>query len=250
MQEEYRPLVEDATSRCRTYFAEKLIAAYLHGSIAMNDAIPNVSDLDYYFVVSEALTKTDEQYLETLETELQLKYPIIDGVHLSVHSVDELRKDKFARFVLKYNAHLIFGEDVVSKLAEDDCAVCEPNRRLAKGRLAFARKCFENALNHQQPMNTGEIPANTYYAARKYARYFVIIEGAYFLMTRNQFRSFVKEEVLQGLKGNCDEFHAELELTEKVLYDPIKAGITHEEYLMKIRPFVEWMFDCIENPHD
>ena len=38
-----------------------------------------------------------------------------------------------------------------------------------------------------------------------------------------------------------------LDITEQVLYDPVKADITHSEYLKVIRPFVEWMFESIKN---
>ena len=64
MQKEFKPLVEDATVLCKNYFAEKLLAMYLHGSIAMGDAIPYVSDLDYYIVISEESGNEDKQLLE------------------------------------------------------------------------------------------------------------------------------------------------------------------------------------------
>ena len=246
MQKEFKPLVEDATVLCKNFFAEKLIAMYLHGSIAMGDAIPYVSDLDYYIVISEESGNEDKQLLEQMENELQQKHSIVNRVHLSVHSIMDLTKDKFARFVLKYNSMLYFGNDIVKELDNSGCEKFEPNAEMAKGRLAFARQCFSQALDNKQPMCTGEIPADTYYASRKYARYFVIIEGAYFLMAQNEFESFEKSDVLNKLYKYADGFKKELDMTREILKDPKSAGITHDEFLNRIRSFVEWMFEMIE----
>ena len=95
-------------------------------------------------------------------------------------------------------------------------------------------------------MCTGKIPTNTFYVSRKFARYFVIIEGAYFLMAQNKFESFEKENVLSKLYDYAKGFDKELNMTHEILQDPIKAGITHNEFLQRIHIFVEWMFDKIE----
>lgn len=246
MQKEFKPLVEDATMLCKNYFAKTMLAIYLHGSIAMGDAIPYVSDLDYYIVISGELGHEDRTWLEQIENELQQKHSIVNGIHLSVYSIIDLTKDKFARFALKYNSILYFGNDIVKELDNSGCGKFEPNTEMAKGRLAFARQCFEQALDNKQPMCTGEIPVNTYYASRKYARYFVIIEGAYFLMSQNEFESFEKWDVLKKLYKYANGFEKELDMTCEILKDPLSAGITHDEFLKRIRSFVEWMFDTIE----
>lgn len=246
MQTEFKPLVEAAAALCKNYFAERLLALYLHGSIAAGDAVPYVSDLDCYIVISQDLTEKDEKYLEQAENELQRQYPLVDGIHLSVRSIKELEKDKFARFVLKYNAMLYLGSDIAKQLDESGCERFEPDTAMAKGRLAFARQCFEQALNQEQPACTGEVPEDAFYASRKYARYFVIIEGAYFLMSQKKFQSFAKEDVLSKLYQYTNGFEEELDMTRDILDDPRKAGITQEEFLRRIRPFVMWMFDKIE----
>lgn len=246
MQKEFRPLVETAAALCKEYFAEKFLAIYLHGSIAAGDAVPHVSDLDCYIVISEELTCADERFLEEAENELQRKYPFVNGIHLSAHSVKELAKDEFARFVLKYNSVLYLGSDIAKQLDDSGCGKFEPDASMAKRRLAFARQCFEQALNNEQPACTGEIPGDTFYASRKYARYFVIIEGAYFLMSRHKFESFAKEKVLSQLYRYTKGFEEELDLTREILENPEKAGIAGEEFLRRIREFVMWMFDEIE----
>lgn len=246
MQKEFRPLVEEAATLCKNYFAERFLAFYLHGSVAAGDAVPHVSDLDCYVVISQDLTCADEQYLEQMENELQQKYPLINGIHLAVHSVRELAKDQFARFVLKYHSMLYLGSDIAGELDDSGCEKAEPDAAMAKGRLAFARQCFAQAVNHEQPVCTGEIPEDTFYASRKFARYFVVVEGAYFLMSQNKFESFEKEDVLSKLYQYTSGFEKELDMTREILEDPQKAGIPSEEFLERIRALVMWMFDRIE----
>jgi len=83
--------------------------------------------------------------------------------------------------------------------------------------------------------------------SRKFARYFVIIEGAYWLISINKFHSFKKEQVLTDLRANCSEFSGVLDLTENVLLNPVRAGITHKEFLTKITPFMLMIFESIAN---
>ena len=91
-----------------------------------------------------------------------------------------------------------------------------------------------------------KIPENTYFAARKYARYFIIIEGAYYLMAVNKFETYKQECVIQAIRTNCVGFTDILDLSLAVLKDPLAAAIKHSDYIISIYPFVKWMFDEIE----
>lgn len=64
-------------------------------------------------------------------------------------------------------------------------------------------------------------------------------------MSRNMFQSFRKEDVLLGLQNNTNGYEEILDMSSAVLLDPITAGITHDAFLRRIRPFVEWMFEEI-----
>ena len=246
-QKEFQPLIDEAIVRVRKYFRTRFLAAYLHGSLNYGDAIPNISDMDCYIVTSDDLSDGDQAWICDTETALQKDYPIINGVHLSVHSAEEVRKDPYARFILKYNAALYSGIDIVEACSVEGLEEIKPDQDTAKARLGFARQCFADALSGKQPACTGELPENTYYIARKFARYFVIIEGAYWLMSVNRFHSFEKEQVLSDLRANCPAFHDVLDLAESVLLDPARAGIQHEEFLIKISPFVLWIFESISS---
>ena len=109
MQSEFVPVVEEATKECKNYFGDSFCAAYLHGSIALNDAVPYVSDMDYYLVVSKTVDGRDREYIGELENALQDIYLFVNGVHINAHSIDELKDDCFARFILRYNSKLYSG---------------------------------------------------------------------------------------------------------------------------------------------
>ena len=65
-------------------------------------------------------------------------------------------------------------------------------------------------------------------------------------MSRNQFESFEKEDVLNKLYQYASAFKKELDMTREILKDSKAAGIAQDEFLRRIRPLVEWMFDRIE----
>ena len=175
MQSEFKPIVEKLEYYCRTYFGKRLLAAYLHGSIAKGDAVSGISDLDYFLIISDVLTENDEVWIRETTAELEKQYSVVEEVHLAVHTVEVLKSDRFALFTLKYNATLRMGIDITEIPALSGCEIYAPDKYMAKSRLAFAKKCYEDALEGKQPACTGEIPSNTYYAARKFARYFVVI---------------------------------------------------------------------------
>lgn len=247
LQKEFQPLVDNAIRSVKEYFGERFLAAYLHGSLNYGDAVPNISDMDCYIVIKDDLNNTDKTWISDIENNLQNKYPIINGVHLSVHSSEEVKKDAYTRFILKYNSSLYDGVDIAEIFNREEFGVIKPNKSIAKARLNFAKQCFDDALSGKQPACTGELPKNTYYIARKFARYFVIIEGAYWLMSIDKFNSFKKEQVLKDLRENCSEFSDVLDLTEKVLLSPVETKISHEKFLDEIRPFMLMMFESISN---
>ena len=153
-----------------------------------------------------------------------------------------------ARDIETINLELILSDiEMLDRRMDKTLKMIKADKNIAKTRLKFAKQCFEDALNGKQPASTGELPKNTYYISRKFARYFVIIEGAYRLMSINKFNSFEKGQVLIGLREACPEFNHVLDLTEKVLQNPVEAGITHEEFLEKINPFMSMIFENISN---
>ena len=248
MQKEFMPVVEALENECRAYFADRIVSASLHGSIAKRDAIPFVSDLDYHIILSYAHELQDLQWIEETTRKLETEYPQVNEIHLTVITIEALRNDPFTRFILEQNALLRMGKRMESIPEFDDCEHYIPDGQLAKMRLPFARQCFKEALEGRQPACTGEIPENECFGVRKLARYFVVIEGAYFLMAKNRYRGFEKESVLAGLKNVIPaQYISFLHTASVVLEDPFQARISQQGFIKRAKSFVEWMFSEIEN---
>lgn len=191
LQPEFQPLVNAALAATQDAFGARLAAFYLHGSIAMGDAVPQVSDLDAMLVLTDSVTQRDLAWQTAAQAQLAAQYPLIEDVHLNLISQSGLAQNAFACFALKYNATLLFGQNVTAALP---CPA--PDAAMAKSRLAFARNCFDDALSGKQPACTGPLPEDPFFRARKFARYFVVIEGAYFLMSQGKFTTFAASGVL------------------------------------------------------
>lgn len=245
MQDEFRPLLEKVAALCQEYFGSRLIAGYLHGSILYGDAIPGVSDLDYMLVLS-ALTDADLTWLRETAHALEAQYPAAGEVHLSPMTMEDLRGQSFARFALAHNAALHMGQDALAILAADSVTVPSPDAAFAKGRLDFARRCFQQALDNQTPDCTGPLPTENCYILRKFARYFVVIEGAYFLMCKGKFHSFRSADVLPRLRECFPQHQDTLHLTQMILNNPKAYDLLPTDYLRQIKSLVAEMFSAIE----
>ena len=150
IQSEFRRLVGEAVISCKTRLGERFLAAYLHGSIEKGDAVAGVSDLDLFIVASRVNMDADEIWLKELCGMLQEKYAEIDEAHITLMDESDLARDRFSRFALVYNAALLQGKDIAALLNEMDDEQYLPDKRLAKMRLGFARRCFRDALEAQK----------------------------------------------------------------------------------------------------
>ena len=246
MQEEFVPVVEMLESECKEYFGERICTAYLHGSIDKQDAVYGISDLDYYLILHDAIAPADIAWSQNTTKKLEKQFCSVDEVHLSIQWIEGLRDDPFTRFILSHNATLRIGMPIEAVQESRGYVSFSPDKQLAKMRLGFARQCFCDALHDKQPACTGDLPENLYYASRKLARYFIVVEGAYFLMSRNIFSGFDKACVLAGLKAEAPSFSCVLGMAESVLDDPVHAHIEPAKFLEEVRPLVEWMFEEID----
>jgi len=247
IQKDFEPLVNDVTQKCKDYFRDSLCAVYLTGSISTCEAIKGESDLDCWVFVVDKLADNDKKWITESEKDFDSGYEVVDGVHINVKTIEELRNDKFTRFALKYNSTLRHGDDVISSIDASGADIYEPNKSIAKERLLFAQKCLDDAMKNICPQCIDEIPKNTYFAARKYARYFIIVEGVYYLMAINKFETYKQGRVIQQLKENSVGYCDILDLSLAILENPLAAAIKHEDYIVRIYPFVKWMFEEIDN---
>lgn len=246
MQNEFHPLLNSVASKCQNHFGKRLIAGYLHGSILYGDAIPGVSDLDYLLVLT-SLTDDDKVWLFETAHAVELEYPIAAEVHLSPVTMDDLRNQSFARFALMHNAALHMGQDALSLLAVEGVTIPTPDASFAKGRLDFARHCFQQALRGETPDCTGPLPDENCYILRKFTRYFVVIEGAYYLMSKGLFRSFRSVDVLPALTELLPQHQETLQYAQNLLTTPNKYNDLPMDYIYQIEPLVTEMFSFIEH---
>lgn len=115
-----------------------------------------------------------------------------------------------------------------------------PTRELARGRLGFVEECIDSAVQGRLTTKLVVLPINPFWAARKLARYFVILEGAYLLMADGKFNTFHQADILPAIKRFYPQWQPLVQLTEKILANPVKANILPHIFVEKIAPFVRW----------
>lgn len=245
LQPEFVDLVAKLSDLCARRFGVRLAGSYLSGSVPLGEAWPGASDVDWFTFLSDEPTSADRSWSRRWQRNLQQRYPAAAEVHLNLFPLQKLREEASWGFILRYNSERVLGEDVIARLADEGLEIVTAGPEVARSRLPFARRCLDEALAGRCPPALATIPANPYLASRKYARLFVIVEGAYLLMSRGEFRSFRQPDVVSGLRRVASDWERLLETTEQILADPYRAGVRPDELLAELGPFVAWMLQDI-----
>ncbi len=247
LQEDFEDLVAAVDECCALRFGTRLRGAYLGGSVAAGEAWPGASDLDWFVFLQEEPTRADRKWKTLTRRQLEGRYPIASEVHLNVYPVDRLAREEYWRFILRYNAVQVRGDNLLAELARCGIRAPRPSRSLAKSRLSFMRQCLEETVAGRCPPSLAELPADPFLTTRKLARNFVIVEGAHVLMAKGVFKSFKQEAVLEGLRSITRRWRPLLKMTEATLRDPYQAAVPPDEFMKQVGPFVTWAMVLIED---
>jgi hypothetical protein len=242
----FADLIAATDDACAERFGTRLLAAYVAGSVALGEAWPGASDLDWFVFIRAELTAADQTWRRRMQVRLAAHFPVVSEVHLNVYPLARLASEPYWRFIMRYNAVRIRGTDVVARLDRRGYRTPRPNRALAKQRLPFVRKCLAEAMSGRRVSALAELPEDQALATRKLVRNFVLVEGAHLLMALRVFRSFRKTEVLSALRISAPEWRSLYELAERILNDPNSVDVERQQFMQEVRPFVEWIIGAIE----
>lgn len=245
-QEGFQDVVAAADECCALRFGPRLKGAYVAGSVAVGEAWPGASDLDWFVFLVDEPTPADGAWRSRTRRQLERRFPVASEVHLNVYSVDRLMREEFWRFILRHNAVQIRGANLVAELGRRGARTPRPSRKLARSRLPFVRKCLKEAAAGRCPPALAALPGDPFLATRKLARNFVIVEGAYVLMWKGAFRSFKQEAVLQGLRSTWRRWRPLARTARDVLEDPYRAAVPPDDFMRQVHPFMTWAIDLIE----
>ncbi len=250
IQKEFKPAIEECFACCRNRFGEKLLSCYVAGSVGSGEAWAGYSDVDWWAFVEDESGAPDTLWRRDCESDLSVKYPFIKDFHLNCHPVTTLKKETFWRFILKYNSLLYWGTDVISDLEKVGISTPVPSPEIVKTRLWWVRDCvkglnegvFPDSLFADAiPSKLDEMEETNFQASRKLARNFILTEGAYLLMASGHFSSFRTSDILPRLALVFPQWCKLFEMSERILNDPVEAGISPRRLVQEIKPYVNWM---------
>jgi len=114
LQPEFEGLVRAADERCLTRFNRRLAAAYLAGSVALGEAWPGASDLDWFVFLRDEPTLADKAWRRRVQKRLEDEFPAASEVRLKLFSQERLRREGFWRFILRYNSRRVRGDNLIA----------------------------------------------------------------------------------------------------------------------------------------
>ncbi len=247
IQAEFRPAIQRALELCTDRFGEDLKAIYLSGSVAFGEALVGISDVDWFMFQKPEPNEGDSSWCKANESVLNEIYPVANGFHLNLFSLDCLRKETIWRFILRHNSIRLHGTDIISKLEEEGMHTPAPAREWAQSRTRWMEKITSIALDGRFSEVAFPLPQNPCLATRKLAKWFVILEGAYLLMAEDAFLSFRQKDVLQQLKVLYSQWTCLFAITERILADPFTAGISPDTFIDRVVPFMRWATQRIKD---
>ena len=240
IQPEFEGLVRAADEHCLTRFDSRLAGEYLAGSVAVGEAWPGASDLDWFVFLRDEPTPADRAWRRRMQKRLEDEFRAASEVHLNLFSQGRLRREGFWRFIFRYNGDRVRGDNLIAALERQGIRTPRPSRKLAKSRLPFVRRCLSESLAGRCPPALVGLPTDPFLASRKLVRNFVIVEGAFVLMCKRTFKSFKQKAVLQGLRETTRRWRPLLRNTEAILSDPYRAGICPNDLMAEVAPFMNW----------
>lgn len=245
MQDEFRPAIEHALELCLSRFGSQLKTVVLGGSVAFNEALARISDVDWFAFISDEPTDADMQWQAETKQLLERAYPVVSEFGLGIFPVEHLKKQDSWRFIIKYNSIKLYGVDIISELEAEGIETLPPTIELLKSRIPWTEAMWKAALEGNIPEKLFKTPDDPFLASRKIARYFVLLEGAYLLMLDSGFTSFRQSDVLSGLRELYPEWKKVFDLTEQVSNAPQEVRIPPETIVTAINPFVCWMLQRV-----
>ena len=241
--EDFNPAVEQALRLCLDKFGERLKAIFIGGSIAFGEALPGVSNFNWWMFLDAEPDETDLAWCKEHERKLDEQYPAINGFSLCLFSLGRLRKETFWRFIFRYNTVQLHGHDVLAQLENEGYPTPTPSRELAQGRTGFVEECIESAVRGELTDKLFALPEDPHLAGRKLARNFVLVEGAYLLMADDAFVSFQKKDILERLNSRYPQWRDVFSLAERIEDDPAAAGVPPDDFVSQVAPFVRWAIE-------
>ncbi len=250
IQPEFQEACAHADRLSADCFGDRLQAAYLGGSIPVGEAWPGASDFDCFLFTSDDPTTVDLQWRAQSESELAKRFPVVSVFHLNLYPLKRLETESFWRFILKYNAVRIRGDDILGRLADHGYPTPEPSPAFARGRRVFVSQCVEAACRGECPPSLGEKLDDPMLWTRKLVRNFIVVEGAFLLMVAGCFRSFRQAEVFSGLEKTFPQWSDLYDRSRAILKDPYAQGVYPEQFIRDAGPFLQWTLQVLQQRRD
>lgn len=245
IQDEFRAVIVRALDLYQDHYAGHLKAVFVAGSTAFGEAVPGASDVDLFVFLGREPDKRDLSWSAHTAAALSGELPTGSDLHVAIHPLQRLRHDETWRYLLRYFAIQLHGGNSLLDMEREGLRIPSPSRTMATSMVGTMRRVLDETMAKGFPERLFPLPKEPWKATRKLARWFMIREGATLLMAEDRLLSFRQADVLRQLRAAFPEWAQRFELTERILSDPVGAGISPEQFMAAVTPFIRWAIDRI-----
>lgn len=140
----YQAAVAAAVTAYREHLGAQLSGVYVRGTVPRGQAVPGVSDLDCFAVVSGDPETIDDTWLKAAGAKIARLHPIVSDVQLEIWPLAEvLITDRFTEmgFLLKTQSACVWGDDLAPRLPR-----FKPDAIVANNDISQIRPDIEEAI--------------------------------------------------------------------------------------------------------
>jgi hypothetical protein len=120
VDDEWRPLIDAATTTCVGELGTELAACYLTGSVPRGTATAGLSDLDLISVTRRGRGEAEDAWADDAEIRLRDAFPIASGVGIEIWPMEWLDADTadtwIFPFIIKVHSLRTAGEDLAATI--------------------------------------------------------------------------------------------------------------------------------------
>jgi len=121
LQKEWTPLINEVVDHYKNIFQSNLISVYIRGSVAKGEAVPHISDLDSFCLITKKMN-LDETTIKNINNQLVKKFPFC--THIEFISI--IKENVFKGFpprkrgvwaeLIKTQSVCVYGSDMSAEL--------------------------------------------------------------------------------------------------------------------------------------
>jgi hypothetical protein len=180
--------------------AEEVVALYLRGSLARGDWVPELSDIDFYFVIKDHIFEDkhlQSHFMKNLQTIIEEIRGFIPAIEVSCRceSESKILSSKVGSFITSQDSQFLYGHNILQKIPTPTLKeIKEYGKRMV---IDLCNHWIKTEEQREKPQKLEDAVNGAQYMILKLAQNGLFVKGIL---------KFKKEEIVNTFLSEYPEF--------------------------------------------